>query len=438
MTGTTIAPMRLLQQHARPVRLHGSMIEAPLPGVAVGEICEMRRNWQDRTVVAKAQVIGFKEDVAVLSLMGEARGLSRDTVLMPTGAPLSVAIGPSLLGTAVDPAGLVVERFAPESTQEGDAQLRPIDSRPPAYNQRKGIHQPLITGVRAIDGLLTCGIGQRVGIFSSAGCGKTTLMNMLIEHAEADVFVIGLIGERGREVTEFVEMLRHSDAGRGRRCVLVHATADFSPVERCNAALLATTTAEYFRDQGKRVVLFLDSVTRYARALRDVALAAGEAPARRGYPASVFDALPRVLERPGLTKTGSITAFYTILLESDDEPDPIADEIRSILDGHIYLSRKLAGRGDFPAIDVLRSTSRVTSQVCSAEHLRAAAGVRGMLAKLEDLQMLLDLGEYKKGQNAENDRAIARRAAMRDWACQAVSESTGFEQTLAGMRGLVA
>lgn len=431
--------LRLLQQHARPVRLNGSMIEAPLPGVAIGEICELRRNWQERDIIAKAQVVGFKQDMAVLSLMGEARGLSREAVLMPTGAPLTVAIGPQMLGTAVDPAGAVVERFAQPASDEDDdaaAQMRAIDSKPPAYNERRGIHETLITGVRAIDGLLTCGVGQRVGIFSSAGCGKTTLMNMLIDHAEADVFVVGLIGERGREVTEFVEMLRSS--GHGERCVLVHATADFSPVERCNAALLATSVAEYFRDQGKRVVLFLDSITRYARALRDVALGAGEPPARRGYPASVFDILPRVLERPGLTKTGSITAFYTILLESEDEPDPIADEIRSILDGHIYLSRKLAGQGHFPAIDVLRSTSRVTSQVCDAPHLRAADGVRGMLARLEDLQMLLDLGEYKKGQNADNDRAIARRDALRDWARQKVGQRTPFKKTLETMHALVA
>jgi FliI/YscN family ATPase len=428
--------MRLLSQHARPVRLHGSMIEAPLPGVAVGEICELRRNWQERAVVGKAQVIGFRQDVAVLSLMGEARGLSREAILTPTGAPLSVAIGPDMLGAVLDPSGVMVERFAPRhDSQSGTEQLRPIDSKPPAYNQRKGIHEPLITGVRAIDGLLTCGVGQRVGIFSSAGCGKTTLMNMLIEHAEADVFVIGLIGERGREVTEFVEMLRNSD--KGRQCILVQATAEFSPVERCNAALLATTTAEYFRDQGKRVVLFLDSITRYARALRDVALAAGEPPARRGYPASVFDSLPRVLERPGLTKTGSITAFYTILLESDDEPDPIADEIRSILDGHIYLSRKLAGQGHFPAIDVLRSISRVASQVCGVEHLRNAVGVRSMLAQLEDLQMMLDLGEYKRGQNADNDRAIARRDALRDWVRQKVTQRSPFKNTMESMHALV-
>lgn len=433
---------RLLRRHAHPVRLNGAILEAPLGGVAVGELCEVRPHWSSREVVARAQVVGFRHDLAVLSLMGEARGLSRDAVLMATGGPLRVAIGPDMLGAAIDPSGQVVERFAPleedgvqHTAADGRSEVRTVDSKPPAYHQRRGIHEPLVTGIRAIDGLLTCGIGQRVGIFSSAGCGKTTLMNMLIEHADADVFVVGLIGERGREVTEFVEMLR--DSPSGRKCVLVHATADFSAVERCNAALLATTVAEYFRDQGLRVVLFLDSITRYARALRDVALSAGEAPARRGYPASVFDVLPRVLERPGLTAAGSITAFYTILLESDDEPDPIADEIRSILDGHIYLSRKLAGQGQFPAIDVLRSISRVAARVCDAAHLQTASGVRGMLARLEDLQMMLDLGEYRPGENAENDHAVAHRDALRAWATQPVAQGSELAQTVEGMDALV-
>lgn len=428
----------MLRRHAHPVRLNGAILEAPLTGVAVGELCEVRPHWSSREVVARAQVVGFRGDLAVLSLIGEARGLSRDAVLMATGGPLRVAIGPAMLGAVIDPSGQVVERFAP--LQEGGpyaarSDVRTVDSKPPAYHQRRGIHEPLVTGVRAIDGLLTCGVGQRVGIFSSAGCGKTTLMNMLIEHAEADVFVVGLIGERGREVTEFVEMLR--DSPSGSKCLLVHATADFSAVERCNAALLATTAAEYFRDQGLRVVLFLDSITRYARALRDVALSAGEAPARRGYPASVFDVLPRVLERPGLTATGSITAFYTILLESDDEPDPIADEIRSILDGHIYLSRKLAGQGQFPAIDVLRSISRVAARVCEAPHLLSASGVRSMLARLEDLQMMLDLGEYRPGENAANDHAVARRDALRLWATQPVEQGSELAQTVEAMHALV-
>ncbi|MEO3962515.1 FliI/YscN family ATPase, partial [Chromobacterium piscinae] len=305
----------------------------------------------------------------------------------------------------------------------------------PPYSQRVGVREPLVTGVRVIDGLLTCGIGQRVGIFASAGCGKTMLMHMLIDQAEADVFVIGLIGERGREVTEFAESLRQSP--KRDRCVLVYATSDYASVDRCNAALLATTVAEYFRDQGKRVVLFVDSMTRYARALRDVALAAGEPPARRGYPASVFDSLPRLLERPGATREGSITAFYTVLLEGDDEPDPMADEIRSILDGHIYLSRKLAGQGHYPAVDVLKSASRVAGQVCADAHLQAASGVRGLMARLEELQVFIDLGEYRQGENADNDRAMQAREALRQWLRQPLAQNSPFDSTLRGMHELI-
>ncbi|CND83647.1 type III secretion system ATPase SctN [Yersinia nurmii] len=417
----------LIRYQAHPLRLSGPILESVLPGVKIGEICEIRQHWQSTEVVARAQVLGFNRDLAVLSLIGNANGLSRNAVISPTGSALTVALTHSLLGCVLDPSGQIVERFS-DSTATLGHEIRPIDAPPPSYLQRVGIRQSFITGVRAIDGLITCGIGQRLGIFAAAGCGKTTLMHMLIEQADADVFVIALIGERGREVTEFTEILRKS--GRQEQCVLIYATSDFSSLDRCNAALVATTVAEYFRDSGKKVVLFLDSVTRYARALRDVALAAGEAPARRGYPASVFEALPKLLERPGCTHSGSITAFYTILLESDDEPDPIAEEIRSILDGHFYLSRKLAAKNHYPAIDILRSVSRVTSQVCQPPHLRSAAEVRRMLAKIEELQIFVDLGEYSPGENAENDRAIQRRDDLFRWLCQPVEEHAVFENTL--------
>ncbi|WP_206600375.1 type III secretion system ATPase SctN, partial [Chromobacterium sphagni] len=425
-------PPRLLRRLASPQRLSGPILEAALPGVAIGELCDIRRSWQNREVVARAQVVGFQRERAVLSLIGNARGLSREAVLEPTGRAMSAWVGEAALGAVLDPTGRIVERFAPEAGAAGEE--RGIDADPPPYSQRVGIRQPLATGVRAIDGLLTCGVGQRVGIFASAGCGKTMLMHMLIEQTEADVFVIGLIGERGREVTEFAESLRASP--RRERCVLVYATSDFSSVDRCNAALLATTVAEHFRDQGKKVVLFIDSMTRYARALRDVALAAGEPPARRGYPASVFDSLPRLLERPGATAAGSITAFYTVLLESDDEPDPMADEIRSILDGHIYLSRKLAGQGHYPAIDALKSASRVAGRVTDGAHQRSAAAVRGLMARLEELQVFIDLGEYRPGENADNDRAMAARAPLLQWLRQGMDEYSPPADTLRGMHEL--
>ncbi|WP_406705052.1 EscN/YscN/HrcN family type III secretion system ATPase [Sodalis sp.] len=401
-------PLRMLRRQALPLRLSGPIIEAALPEVAVGEICEIRRHWRSREVIAHAQVLGFHRERTVLSLIGAAHGLSREMLIHPTGGPLRVAVGDTLLGTIILPSGRLSERLVPPP-QAGAVELRAIDAPAPDYR-------------------------QRVGIFSSAGCGKTLLMHQLIAHADAEVFVIGLVGERGREVTEFAEALRLSP--RRHQCVLVYATSNYASLERCNAALVATTVAEYFRDQGKRVVLFLDSLTRFARALRDVALAAGEAPARRGYPASVFDALPRLLERPGNTHTGSITAFYTVLLEGDDEPDPIADEIRSILDGHIYLSRKLAAANHYPAIDILRSASRVAGQVTEPRQQSLAGAIRGLMTRLEEMQTLIDLGEYRPGDNAENDRAQAKKQALWDFLRQDADRAEDVGQTLRLMHAL--
>lgn len=425
----------LLRAQAHPLRLTGPIIEAMLPGVKVGEICKIYASWREKQLIARAQVLGFNQDVALLSLIGAARGLSREAVIAPTGHGLNIQLRPDIVGCVLDPAGNIVQRLAANETA-AEQEQRAIEARPPEWHQRVAIDQPFITGIRAIDGLITCGVGQRLGIFASAGCGKTILMHMLIDNADADIFVIALIGERGREMTEFVSALRHSP--RQQQCIVVSATSDYSALDRCNAALVATTVAEYFRDKGKKVVLFLDSITRYARALRDVALAAGEFPARRGFPASVFDALPKLLERPGRTRNGSITAFYTILLESEEEEDPMADEIRSILDGHIYLSRKLASRNHYPAIDVLRSISRISSQVCSPEHLHLSGEVRRMLAKLEEMQLLLELGEYQPGQNAESDRAINKQADLSRWLCQQTDEATDFDTMLRSLRELAA
>ena len=424
---------RLERSAAHPMRLNGPLIEAALGNVVIGEICEVRRHWRLPDVAARAQVIGFKPDAVLLSLLGDAKGLSRESMLVPTGSTLQLTCSDALLGSVVDPRGVIVERFAPSTAVA--RQDRPVDADPPSYQQRRPVKEPLRTGIRVIDGLLTCGVGQRIGIFAAAGSGKTTLINMLITHTDADVFVIGLIGERGREVTEFIEHLRQSE--KRTRCVVVYATADFSSVDRCNSALQATAIAEYFRDQGRRVVLLLDSLTRYARARRDLALAAGEAPARRGYPASVFDALPRLLERPGVTASGSITAWYTVLLESDDEPDPIAEEIRSILDGHVYLSRALAAKGHYPAIDVLRSASRVATQVTAPEVRQLAAATRAMLARLEQLQIFLDMGEYTRGMDAANDHALQRSEALSQWLRQPVDEVCEPDEALSQLQGLM-
>ncbi|MBD1599535.1 type III secretion system ATPase SctN [Pseudomonas typographi] len=418
---------------AHPLRLDGPLIEAALRHAVGGELCEIRRHWRDEQACARAQVIGFRGDTVLLSLLGQAQGLSRESLIVPTGARLTLHCSRQMLGSVVDARGRIVEQLAPLVAEHGRDCL--VDATPLDYRQRKPIAQVLPTGIRVVDALLTCGVGQRIGIFAAAGAGKTSLMNMLIEHAQADVFVIGLVGERGREVTEFIEHLRASPQ-RGR-CVVVYATSDLSSVDRCNAALQATTIAEYFRDEGARVVLMLDSMTRYARARRDLALAAGEAPARRGYPASVFDALPKMLERPGNTATGSITAFYTVLLESDDDPDPIAEEIRSILDGHIYLDRKLAARGHYPAIDVLRSASRVAAQVTAPAAHALASRARDVLGRLQDLQLFIDLGEYRPGENPANDHAMQCRTALEQWQRQALDDGTKFERALEALHEIL-
>jgi len=278
------------------------------------------------------------------------------------------------------------------------------------FRDRRAVVRPFPTGVRAVDGLLTVGEGQRVGIFAAAGSGKTTLVEMLLEGSRCDVRVVALIGERGREVAAFVDALRNSPVAS--RTIIVQATSDTSPATRVNAAMVATRISEYFRQKGSGVLLVMDSVTRYARALRDMALSAGEPPARRGYPASVFEALPRLVERPGNTRDGSITAFYTVLMEEEGEADPVGEEVKSLLDGHIHLAGRLAQRGHFPAIDIHGSGSRLFLQLANEQQRAAAARVRDLLGRLEDLQLLRDIGEYQPGVQPEQDMAIAKESAL--------------------------
>ncbi len=376
---------------AHPLRIQGNVIEAHLPGTCIGEVCEIQKSLLEPQVMGFAQVIGFNKEHTLLSLLNDNQGFSRSNVLLPTGKPFRIEVHENIAGAIIDATGTIRGRLdeAVQPPLTGGVSLD-ASGAPRDFTQRTPIADALATGVRTIDGLLTCGQGQRMGIFAAAGCGKTSLMSMIIEHSEADIYVIGLIGERGREVTEFVEELKHSS--RRLQIILVYATSDRSCVERCNAAQIATTIAEFFSEQGKNVLLFMDSITRYARALRDVALSMGELPARRGYPASVFEALPKLLERPGRFLRGSITAFYTVLIENEEESDVIGDEVRSILDGHIYLSKKLAAKGHYPAIDVMQSISRVFTQVTSEDHQVLATRFRKFLVRQKDMQLYLDLG----------------------------------------------
>ncbi|WP_396673026.1 type III secretion system ATPase SctN [Morganella psychrotolerans] len=425
-----------ISHRAFPVHIQGYYLEAPLPRVFIGEICLL---WQDtscQVLIGRAQVVGFNEKYTLLSLIGRACGLTLTTVIAPTGERLTLSFTRQIPGSVIDPSGNTLIRLSEPVVSDQRTITRLISADAPDVLSRQRITEIIPTGVKALDGLLTCGKGQRLGIFAGAGCGKTVLMNMLIDHADADIFIIALIGERGREVTELIDDLQKS--ANAAKCILVCSTSDKPAIDRCNAALVATSLAEYYRDEGKDVVLFVDSLTRYGRALRDVALSAGELPVRLGFPASVFEQLPALLERPGATKNGVITAFYTVLLESEDEPDGFADEVRSILDGHIYLSRRLAMSNHYPAIDILASISRVMSQIASPEHLSAAGQFRHFLAKQKELKLLVELGEYKTGFNPDNDKAVALTEEMRNFLCQPPAKSVPLSEVCNALQSLTA
>ncbi|MGV8938763.1 MAG: type III secretion system ATPase SctN [Allorhizobium sp.] len=401
----------------------GTIIHAVVPEIEVGEIVEL----VNRTSGVRlfAECVGFLDEEALLSPIGETQGISPRTEVRRTGRVQAVAVGPGLKGRVLDGMGNFVDGltvpFAPEA-------FYPVYQIPPDPMTRRIIDRPLPLGVRAIDSVLTCGEGQRMGIFAAAGGGKSTLLSMLVKGADVDVTVLALIGERGREVREFIE---HDLGPDGlAKSVIVVATSDRSSMERAKAAFTATAIAEYFRDQGQRVLFLMDSVTRFARAQREIGLAAGEPPTRRGFPPSVFATLPRLMERVGMNDKGSITALYTVLVEGDDMSEPVADETRSILDGHIILSRKLAAANHFPAIDVLASKSRVMRAVTSREHQAMAAKINQLLAAYADVELLVKVGEYKKGTDAESDLAIAKYKPINAFLQQRTDEFDSFDTML--------
>lgn len=421
---------------AHLTKLRGAILEAPLSGVCIGEVCLIREALGRGRVVGRAQVVGFSGHAAVLALLASAHGLSRDVVVEPTGKPLTISLSTQLLGCVVDASGTVCAelgpcadtptRTRPVAIHPGESvEIREIDT--PRVLSRRPVKDRFVTGIRVIDGVLGVGVGQRVVILAPAGVGKTSLLQALATHASADVMVIALIGERGREVSETIERVGESIASR--RCVIVQASSDTPAVERLAAATSAMTIAEYFRDQGCHVVLVLDSLTRYARALREVALAAGELPARHGYPASVFERLPRLLERAGNAGGGAITAFFSVLVEHDDELDPIAHEVVSILDGHFVLSSTLASEGHFPAIDIARSVSRVASRIGSPEDNQRAASVRYSLARAAQLALLVEMGEYRPGMVERDDRALACASRLKALFRQDSSQYSTLEAT---------
>jgi len=403
----------------------GTLVRVTGLEVRLGELCELRS--PNGALLQNAEVVGFSRDIAILSPFGRLGDISRETQVIGLKRPLSVPVGDGLLGRVIDSLGLPIDDLGPVACTDH----RPIFADPPSPMSRPLLEKCLPTGVRIVDGLMTLGEGQRMGIFAPAGVGKSTLMGMFARGARCDINVIALIGERGREVREFVEQILGPDGMS--RSVVVCATSDRSSIERAKAAYVATAVAEYFRDCGKSVLLMMDSLTRFARAQREIGLAAGEPPTRRGFPPSIFAELPRLLERAGLSKDGSITALYTVLAEDESGGDPIAEEVRGILDGHMILSREIAARNQYPAIDVLASLSRVMPQVTSREHMERAGHVRRLMAKYKEIETLLQVGEYKDGSDALADEAIAKIDAIRAFLNQRTDEFAEPPATFAAL-----
>lgn len=407
----------------------GLVIESQGPVVSVGELCYIHSHFPDMPPVP-AEVVGFREGYVMLMPVGEMQGIGPGCEVVSAQKTLQVKVGDMLLGRVLDGLGNPMDDKGPILS---DLEY-PLQAPPPPPLTRPRIKESLYVGVRAIDGLITMGQGQRIGIMAGSGVGKSTLLSMIARNTEADISVIALVGERGREVRDFIER----DLGEEglKRSVVVVATSDQPALVRIKGAMTATAIAEYFRDQGHKVILMMDSVTRFAMAQREVGLTIGEPPATRGYTPSVFALLPRLLERAGTSDTGSITGIYTVLVDGDDMNEPIADAVRSILDGHIVLSRAIAAQNHFPAIDILPSVSRVMNEVVTKEHLKAAQQMRSLMAVYKDAEDLIHIGAYVKGSSAKIDEAIQKIDSINDFLCQDIFEVDTYETTEEKLLGI--
>jgi flagellum-specific ATP synthase len=405
----------------RVVQVVGLTIEAVGIDAQVGEVCEIKSAGGH---ILLSEVVGFRNERTLLMPLGDMQGIQPGSPVYPTRSVFRAPVGSSLLGRVLDGLGQPLDGKG----ELGDVETMPIYNTAPHPLTRQPIREPLVTGVRAIDGLLTIGKGQRIGIFSGSGVGKSTLLGSLARNARSDISVIGLVGERGREVQEFIDR----DLGwEGlKRSVVVVATSDQPALVRLKAAWVATTIAEFFRDQGADVVFMMDSVTRFAMAQREIGLAVGEPPASKGYTPSVFALLPKLLERAGTSQRGSITGLYTVLVEGDDFNEPISDAARSILDGHISLSRDLAARNHYPAIDVLHSVSRVMPAVTTEEHRKHAGHVRKLMATYEKARDLVNIGAYVHGSDAEIDASLAALPSINAFLQQPPEQASSFEEML--------
>ncbi len=387
----------------------------------VGEVCTIY-NKENEPIMC--EVVGFKEDNVILMPLGELIGIGPGCKVVPSKKYLSVKCSDDLLGKVLN--GLGKPLKSEEKLSIGVEY--PLDTAPPDPLKRRRIKDEIATGVRAVDGFLTCGEGQRIGIFAGSGVGKSTTLGMIAREAKADINVIALIGERGREVLDFIE--KDLGAEGLKKSVIVCATSDQPALVRLKGAFTATAIAEYFRDKGKKVILMMDSVTRFAMAQREVGLAIGEPPATKGYTPSVFAMLPRLMERSGMSDKGSITAFYTVLVDGDDFNEPIADAVRGILDGHIVLSRALAGKNHYPAIDILNSVSRLMSEIATDEHKKAASLARDLLATYKNSEDLINIGAYVKGSNPKVDMAIQYNDELNDYLRQGIKEHSEFQESV--------
>jgi flagellum-specific ATP synthase len=409
------------------VNVVGLTIESAGPDARLGDICQIFP--EDEAIPPiQAEVVGFKDKKTLLMPYSTVDGIGLGSIVQNTGYPLTVRVSEALLGRSLDGLGRPVDG----SVVQGAAY--PVEAAPPDPMSRTIIDTVLPLGVRAVDGLITVGKGQRIGIFAGSGVGKSTLMGMFARNTKADINVIALIGERGREVREFIER----DLGEEgmKRSVVVVATSDRPALERNKAAKAATAIAEYFRDQGKDVLLMMDSLTRFSMAQREIGLASGEPPVSRGYPPSVYSEMPKLLERAGRAAVGSITGLYTVLVDGDDFNEPITDTARSILDGHIMLSRKLGHKNHYPAIDILQSISRCMSQIADPDHKKAAGKLKNVMATYNEAEDLINIGAYKKGSNTEIDYAISKIGEVNAYLRQDVMEKVDFAQAIGELQGM--
>jgi flagellum-specific ATP synthase len=426
---TTLDELETIKVHGKVKDVIGLVIVSNGPNVALGEICSIvDRNGVE---ICKSEVVGFKEGKVLSIALGEVHSISPSCEIRSTGENFKIPVDESLLGRVIDGLGRPIDGKGPIVAST----YREVFQLPPNPLERKRIEVPLQTGIRTIDGLLTVGKGQRIGIFAGSGVGKSVTLGMIARNTNADVNVITLIGERGREVREFIE----KDLGTEglKRSVIVVATSDQSALIRMKGALIGTTIAEYFRDKGSDVVLMMDSVTRFAMAQREIGLTIGEPPTTKGYTPSVFAILPKLLERAGNKSNGSITGLYTVLVDGDDMTEPIADAVRSILDGHIVLSRKLANKGQYPAIDPLQSVSRVMPDLVSADHRERAMVFNEILSTYNEAEDLINIGAYVKGSNPQIDHALSKILALRTFLKQDMTETAYYKDTLERLNKII-